>query len=103
MIELLYLAAFALAAHGTGNFLLRLIKIKFESFGEDAVLSQAVGLAAFSYATFAAGLLGFLNSKAFTIVLMLLLLIFIKRIKEFSARIANELRQSLGFKPRLSW
>ncbi len=103
MIELLYLAAFALAAYGTGNFLLRLLKIKPESFGEDAVLSQAAGLVLFSYATLAAGLLGMLNSKAFTIILLLLLLVFVKRIKAFAAGIANELRQNLGFKLRLSW
>ncbi len=103
MIELLYLAAFALAAYGTGNFLLRLLKIKFESFGEDAVLSQATGLVVFSYATLAAGLLGMLDSKAFTIVLLLLLLVFIRKIKKFAAGLAGELRQNLRFKLRLGW
>ncbi len=103
MIELLYILAFALAAYGTGNFLLSLLKIKFESFGEDAVLSQAAGLVFFSYATLAAGLLGMLSSKAFTIVLLLLLIVFINRIKKFTAGVANELRQNLRFKLRLSW
>ncbi len=103
MIELLYLLAFALAAYGTGNFLLKLIKIKFGSFGEDAVLSQVIGLVIFSYATLAAGLLGFLNSKAFMIVLLLLPLVFIKRIKAFAAGIANEMMQSLKFRLRLNW
>lgn len=103
MIEILYLAAFALAAYGTGNFLLRLLKINFESFGEDAVLSQAAGLIAFSYATLAAGVLGVLNGKAFTIVLLLLLLIFVKKIKTFAAGVAGELKVNLRFKPNLSW
>lgn len=103
MIELLYLAAFALSAYGTGNFLLKLLKTRFESFGEDAVISQAVGLVFFSYATLAAGLLGMLNSKAFTIVLLLLLLVFIRRIKAFAAGVANELRQNLKFRLKLSW
>ncbi len=103
MIELLYLAAFALAAYGTGNFLLKLLKTRFESFGEDAVLSQAVGLVFFSYATLSAGLLGFLNGKAFTIVLLLLIFVFIRRIKAFAAGVANELRQSLKFKMRIGW
>lgn len=103
MIELLYLAAFALAAYGTGNFLLRLLKIKFESFGEEAVLSQAAGLVVFSYATLAAGLLGFLDGKGFTFVLPLLLLIFIKRVKTFVVGFANELRKNLAIKFKLSW
>ncbi len=103
MIELLYLAAFALAAYGIGNFLLRLIKIKFDSFGEDAVFSQTIGLAAFSYATLAAGLLGLLSGKAFTAVLLLLLLVFAKRIKALASGVSNELRQSLKFKMRIGW
>ncbi len=103
MIELLYLAAFALAAYGTGNFLLKLLKIKADNFGEEAVLSQVAGLVFFSYATLTAGLLGLLNGKAFTAILLLLLLVFAKRIKAFAAGIANELRQSLKFRLRLSW
>src|SRR3989338_4758851 len=82
MIELIYLAAFVLAAYATGSFFLDKTRIMFRSFGEEAVFSQAVGLVIFSYATFAIGLLGFLHSIYFRVILLLLLLIFYRRVKK---------------------
>jgi len=99
MIELIYLAAFVLAAYGTGSFFLNLVKIKFRSFGEEAVFAQAVGLVIFSYATFVIGLSGLLHSIYFRILLVLLLLVFFRRVKRLGQYLWHNVRhQNYGLK-----
>lgn len=80
MIEIIYLAAFVLAMFSLGTILLKIFRADFLSYWEKAVFAQAVALFALIYITFALGMAGFLYSRLFTFMFLLLLLLNVKKI-----------------------